>query len=164
MNYLSLAITLYFLFSCPIEPTSSVATPEEIAVLLERHNFWRKEVGVPPLEWSDELANSANKWAVSLKNDNCGFYHSKTEYGENLWSGTSGAFPVSEVVDSWADEQKDYNYEKNKCKTGKMCGHYTQVVWKNTQKVGCAKVNCKGMTTWVCQYDPPGNWVGKKPY
>ena len=52
----------------------------------------------------------------------------------------------------------------NKCKPGKMCGHYTQIVWKNTKKVGCAMIECNGTSTWVCQYDPPGNWVGQKPY
>ena len=45
-----------------------------------------------------------------------------------------------------------------------MCGHYTQIVWETTQKVGCAKIQCDGFDLWVCNYDPPGNWVGEKPY
>jgi pathogenesis-related protein 1 len=141
----------------------SLPTKEEKAILLERHNYYRDEVGVPHLEWSDELAKSANIWALELKK-NCEFKHSKNNLGENLWKGTTGAFPVSEVVDSWGSEKADYNYSKNKCKVGKICGHYTQIVWKNTRKVGCAKIECDGMTTWVCQYDPPGNFIGQKPY
>lgn len=42
-------------------------------------------------------------------------------------------------------------------------GHFTQVVWKDTQKVGCATVKCApgtvlGMQSWytVCNYSPPG--------
>ncbi|MFY0687544.1 MAG: hypothetical protein JXQ90_10295 [Cyclobacteriaceae bacterium] len=161
MSILLLIPTLFRLFT-PIDV--NLPSMEEQKVLMERHNFWRKEVGVAPLTWSKELAKSADQWAKALANDDCGFYHSKSGYGENLWMGTTDAFPTSNVVDSWAGEQEDYNYQKNKCKTGKVCGHYTQVVWAKTTKVGCAKMDCNGMTIWVCQYDPPGNWVGEKPY
>ena len=139
-------------------------TQQEINVLIERHNYWRADVGVGPIEWSDDLARESLKWAKKLKNDKCGFYHSDMKWGENLWKGTTGAFPVSQVVDSWASEKSDYSYESNDCQPGKMCGHYTQIVWKNTTRVGCAKVECDGMTLWVCEYDPPGNWIGQKPY
>lgn len=155
-------LSFIFLF-LQIDHQSTLPTEEEKTILLERHNFWRSEVGVAPLTWSDELAKSAASWAKKLKRG-CRFEHSKVNYGENLWKGTTGAYPVEQVVDSWASERKDYNYEENTCKTGKVCGHYTQVVWKNTRQIGCAKIECDGMTTWVCQYDPPGNWVGQKPY
>lgn len=45
-------------------------------------------------------------------------------------------------------------------------GHFTQLVWKSTKKIGCAwnTVGCKsnGMNFYklVCEYDPPGNMVG----
>ncbi len=142
----------------------SAVSDEEITVILERHNFWRAEVGVEPLEWSDELSEIASKWAKALKKDNCGFYHSDYGFGENLWKGTTGYFTVGDAIDSWAGEKADYNYKRNKCRQGKVCGHYTQIVWANTKKVGCAKITCNGSTTWVCEYDPPGNWVGQKPY
>ena len=143
--------------------TARIADDTEARVLLRTHNEWRQEVGIPALTWSDELARSALQWAQTLEKK-CEFRHSKSGYGENLWKGTSGAFSTRSVVDSWASEKEDYNYNRNKCKPGKVCGHYTQIVWKNTTKVGCARLECDGMTTWVCQYDPPGNWVGEKPY
>jgi pathogenesis-related protein 1 len=143
--------------------TAMVASMDEAQILLETHNHWRSEVGVPPLNWSDKLSKSALEWAISLEKK-CEFKHSKSDFGENLWKGTTGAFSTSSVVNSWASEKDDYSYAKNKCKTGRVCGHYTQIVWKTTTKVGCAKMMCDGMTTWVCQYDPPGNWVGEKPY
>lgn len=141
----------------------AVATSEEATILLDRHNYWREEVNVPPLQWSEELASSALEWASELKKK-CQFKHSDTNNGENLWKGTTNAYPTSDVVDSWASEKADYKYQKNKCQPGKVCGHYTQIVWKTTMKVGCAKMTCDGMTTWICQYDPPGNWIGEKPY
>ena len=47
-----------------------------------------------------------------------------------------------------------------------MCGHYTQMVWQTSTKVGCAMAVCEDSQeqVWVCQYQPAGNWVGKKPY
>lgn len=143
---------------------ASALTDEQIGQIVARHNYWRSEVKVGPLEWSDELADIAEKWAKALKKDDCGFYHSDYGFGENLWMGTTGYYSVSDAIDSWASEKEDYNYKRNKCKTGKVCGHYTQLVWANTKKVGCATIDCDGYTILVCEYDPPGNWVGQKPY
>lgn len=140
-------------------------TSDDKQIIIERHNFWRQQVGVGPIEWSEELAVVAARWGAHLKRDNCGFYHSDyRNYGENLFMGTSGYYTASDVVDSWGSEKSDYDYKKNKCRRGKMCGHYTQIVWASTTSVGCAKVTCNGSTIWVCEYDPPGNWVGERPY
>lgn len=141
-------------------------TPEEIEIVLERHNFWREDVGVnEKLEWSEDMANLAADWARKLKRKNCGFEHRpNNQAGENLFKGTTGYYGAKEVVDAWAGEKADYNYNRNNCKPGKMCGHYTQIVWNTTTKVGCAKIECDGFEIWVCNYDPPGNWVGEKPY
>jgi len=43
------------------------------------------------------------------------------------------------VVDSWGSEKADYDYANNSCTPGKMCGHYTQMVWRATTTVGCAR-------------------------
>jgi pathogenesis-related protein 1 len=71
-----------------------------------------------------------------------------------------------EVVDAWGGEMKDYTYAQNSCAAGKVCGHYTQVVWKNTTTIGCGMAICDNPKNqiWVCQYLPSGNWVGQKPY
>lgn len=139
------------------------ANNEEIKVILERHNFWRSEVNIPDLSYSKELATVAYSWASELQKT-CAFKHSGNSFGENLFKGTAGYYSVGDAIDSWASEQVDYNYENNKCNKGQVCGHYTQIVWKNTKTVGCAKIICNGNVTWVCNYDPPGNYVGQKPY
>ncbi|MEP1034741.1 CAP domain-containing protein [Ekhidna sp.] len=164
-------ITLFFLSLILLAPVSetepqTALSEEEIEIILERHNYWRADVGVlEKLEWSDEMAELAADWAKQLKANDCGWEHRpNNKFGENLFKGTTGAFDAKYVVDAWASEKEDYNYNRNKCKPGKMCGHYTQIVWQTTKKVGCAKISCGGMDIWVCNYDPPGNWVGEKPY
>ena len=163
----------YFLFLLVLLPTASFRPSDQTALtdaekktVVDRHNYWRRDVGVTEkLVWSDELARSAAKWARALKRKGCGFEHSGYKgLGENLFKGTSGYFDARYVVDAWGNEKSDYNYAKNTCKPGKMCGHYTQIVWKTTKRVGCAKITCNGMDIWVCHYDPPGNWIGEKPY
>lgn len=147
--------------------------------IVAAHNKWRAEVGVGKLSYSPELQVSAQAWADHLKQTNqCKMRHSVPEgrYGENLyWASalvwTDGRRELQQVsyekpVDSWGSEKADYDYAKNSCKPGKMCGHYTQMVWQTSTKVGCAIAVCEDSQeqVWVCQYQPAGNWVGSKPY
>lgn len=165
MRLLLLFIALLSISSTTI-PDQTALTNEEIRMILDRHNYWRADVGVnEKLEWSDDMARLAADWARKLKRKGCAFEHRPdNKFGENLFKGTTGHFDAAYVVDAWASEKADYNYKRNKCKPGKMCGHYTQIVWKTTKKVGCAKIECDGYDVWVCNYDPPGNWVGEQPY
>ena len=57
-------------------------------------------------------------------------------------------------------------YEKFYCAAGKVCGHYTQVVWRDSTAIGCARVDCNngGGVFITCNYNPPGNYVGRSPY
>lgn len=160
---------------------STFAKAEDIdsAAIVAAHNKWRAKVGVGKLSYSTELAQSAQAWANNLQQSNqCRMRHSKPEgkYGENLywasatlWSDGRREFPKlqpEKAVDSWGSEKLNYNHKNNSCKPGKMCGHYTQMVWKDTSKVGCAMAVCEDSKEqiWVCQYQPAGNWVGRKPY
>ncbi len=126
---------------------------------------------LPPLAWSTEAERKAASWAKT-----CRFEHNpdRGDFGENLAAATPGAWNTSQVVKSWADESADYDYRRNTCTKGKVCGHYTQVVWRKTVSVGCATVMCDKNSPfgaqfptwqlWVCNYAPPGNWVGQRPY
>ena len=64
----------------------------------------------------------------------------------------------------WVDERRAFNAGYNACASGAVCGHYTQVVWKNTKLVGCGIASCGNSEIWVCNYSPPGNYVGERPY
>lgn len=145
--------------------------PSEIVAA---HNTWRTQVGVGALTYSATLAASAQAWANQLKTaNNCNMQHSGTSgVGENLywasaWSnGVVQNVQSADVVNAWGAEKADYSYATNTCAAGKVCGHYTQVVWKNTTSVGCGMAVCDSPKNqvWVCQYSPAGNYVGQKPY
>jgi pathogenesis-related protein 1 len=104
--------------------------------------------------------------------------HSNPEgrYGENLYWASANVWSdgrreiqkqsSADPVNSWGREKRDYNYIGNRCAPGKICGHYTQMVWQKTSLVGCALAVCDDTLdqVWVCQYQPAGNWVGQKPY
>lgn len=98
------------------------------------------------------------------------------EYAYNATGSAQELLDVNGSVDAWASEAFYYDYATNKTNTpGKIVGHYTQIIWKNTTKVGCGKAisktykffnNIKDVYyEWVvCRYSLPGNVVGEKPY
>jgi pathogenesis-related protein 1 len=134
--------------------------------MTDAHNEVRAQVGVRPVAWSTELAAYAQKWATNLAAHGCELAHRTDDaYGENLfWKmGTPGA-SVKEVVTSWAAEQSSYRHATNTCAAGSTCGHYTQLVWAKTIRIGCGRAACGNQEVWVCNYDPPGNFVGQAPY
>ena len=117
------------------------------------------------LEWSCELATVAQAYAEKLAARGCRLAHSGNRFGENLY-GSYGFEPTPEhVVDDWAAESA--------CMQGapivgeaacvpvdgvcSVCGHYTQIVWPSTRRVGCGVARCGEERVWVCNYDPPGN-------
>lgn len=141
-----------------------VSSQAGIQQMLSAHNSWRKRTGVPPLTWSPQLANYAQEWANKLARENKFEHRKNSPYGENLaWAGGQQLSP-ERVVNMWGEEVKDYNYNANSCKPGKMCGHYTQIVWRNTKQVGCGMARSNGKEVWVCNYNPPGNYRGQRPY
>lgn len=133
---------------------------------------------LPPLEWSQAAADIARAWA-----NGCTFGHNPnrgadgTPRGENVYADASSgspssAHPGSVAVLAWAAEWSSYTYASNTC--AGTCGHYTQLVWRDTLRVGCASATCTtnspfgaAFPTWrfvVCDYEPPGNFVGQRPY
>ncbi|KAG0587244.1 hypothetical protein KC19_2G151000 [Ceratodon purpureus] len=132
---------------------------------LTPHNAARSKVGVPALKWNANLAAYALNYANSQKSKCIPLTHSRGPYGENLFWGSGKPWTPNDAVTLWVNEGKDYKYSTNSCNTGKVCGHYTQVVWKKTTDVGCASVLCNDKSVYIiCSYNPPGNYVGQRPY
>ncbi|KAI4295271.1 hypothetical protein L6164_035334 [Bauhinia variegata] len=127
------------------------------------HNRARAQVGVGPMIWDERVASYARNYLNQLRGS-CKMVHSHGQYGENLaWS--SGDLSGTAAVNMWVGEKPHYDYWSNSC-VGGQCLHYTQVVWRNSVRLGCAKVRCyDGRSTLIsCNYDPPGNYIGQRPY
>lgn len=132
--------------------------------LLAAHNRVRAEVGVPPLEWSPQLATVAQRWADGLAASKRFAHRPKSQYGENLFQVIGTTATAGDVVTAWASERRSYDAGRHACRAGAVCGHYTQIVWRKTRKMGCGMAQSGNRQVWVCNYDPPGNWAGERPY
>eukprot|EP01018_Ginkgo_biloba_P006479 Gb_20957 [translate_table: standard] len=101
---------------------------------LSPHNDARSVVGVGRLQWDDTVAGYAQNYANQRSGD-CALMHSGGKYGENIFVGSGKDFTPADAVSFWVGEKQDYDYASNTCAQGRVCGHYTQVVWKNSVKV-----------------------------
>jgi pathogenesis-related protein 1 len=130
--------------------------------ILAAHNAVRARLRLDPLAWSDRLAARAQDWADTLLARRQFEHRPNSPYGQNLFAIDGARASAAQVVDRWAAESRDYDYASNHCRG--VCGHYTQIVWRDTKRVGCAVARGGGREVWVCDYDPPGNWQGQRPY
>jgi hypothetical protein len=165
--------------------TASVVAGEVVGsrfVVAERdaflalHNTERRDVGVPPLEWSPKLAAYAQAWADELARTGR-FEHRPPDgewaerYGENIAIGFGDGFGAGAAVRMWLDERASYEPGTpipDDFSTF-TAGHFTQIVWRGTKHVGAGKAIVQtgeraGWTIIVANYDPPGNRYGEKPY
>lgn len=139
-------------------------TPKEKEEILAAHNKYRAELKLPFLVWDESLSQSAQNWAYRTRNAHT-LTHSPRG-GENLWAGTRGAFTATNMVDSWGSEKSLYAGgvfpEVAKESQGWFTvGHYTQIVWRNTQRIGCGIATDATRDYFVCHYDPVGNVIGQ---
>ncbi|XP_063274478.1 peptidase inhibitor 16 isoform X3 [Prinia subflava] len=146
---------------------------EEKKIILDEHNKYRSQVSPPAkgmmkMTWDKELEALAQSYA-----EKCIWDHNKERgrRGENLFA-MAPTLELEFAVEDWNGEEKFYNLTTSTCVPGQMCGHYTQVVWSNTHQIGCGAHFCEkidgieteNMHLLVCNYYPPGNVKGRKPY
>ena len=145
-----------------MNPSQAQNSPQDY---VSPHNSVRAAVGVAGVGWSTTLQAYAQNYANQRIGD-CKLQHSGGRYGENIFWGGGSGWTAADAVKLWASEKQDYDYGSNTCAAGKQCGHYTQIVWRATMSIGCARVVCNDNlgVFIICSYDPPGNFVGHKPY
>jgi pathogenesis-related protein 1 len=133
----------------------------DIQATLDAHNQWRNKYGVPALVWDASLATDAQTWADQMASSGS-FDHSQNGHGENIFMSSAASTPQA-VVDSWGSEEPNYDIGSDTCAPGQECGHFTQLIWRTTTKVGCGRATGPDGEYWCCDYDPPGNITGVRP-
>uniref|UniRef100_H2YEX9 SCP domain-containing protein n=1 Tax=Ciona savignyi TaxID=51511 RepID=H2YEX9_CIOSA len=152
--------------------------------LVAAHNNARRTVtptatNMRLMTWDASLATLATSYAAR-----CLFAHNKNRrneryhpVGENIYISSGSPYNVAygrNAVEAWDGERVYYNYQTKTCTPNKMCGHYTQVVWADTFKVGCGVASCPTVnvrgrvwndaTILICNYGPGGNYINSFPY
>jgi len=134
---------------------------------------------LPPVTWDPVLADTAYNYLskcvvaaggslvehnVQRTSDYQALGGTDTYVGENIYGTTGTTVAPADAVNSWMSEASSFNYSKPNYATA---GHYSQVVWRASVRIGCAIVNCPNAhdnNTVLCDYAPGGNIVGQKPY
>ncbi|XP_068908886.1 venom allergen 5-like [Tenebrio molitor] len=156
-------------------------TNAEKEIIVNKHNQLRsliargKVPGQPKgknlknLKWDAALAREAQKIANTCKNKHVKVKDNRFYVGQNLaWAGTTDCTEGSDwsrMIQMWFDEHKSFKYPNS---SNGITGHYTQVVWGDTEYVGCGYTKYrKGELyehLYVCNYGPGGNYAGRVPY
>lgn len=153
-----------------IQSFTSVSDGEFNDLAVKKHNELRALHGAPPLESHPGLVGMAKAYAQKMASNgqfkHSDFYSRKLDgfkyVGENLfWSKGFRPQPdAAYVCQSWYDEIKDYNFSTHRSNGG-VVGHFTQLIWKATTKVGCAYAIRGDEFYGVCNYAEMGNWQGQ---
>ena len=169
MNRLNWAAGLLAAYTNAVQIGLNTPADEEALTFgelqLQAHNDYRAEHSADPLLWDADLASAAQAWAETLESNDDGLVHSDTLYvGENLayYSNSDEAAQTetlegtSWATDQWYAEGSDYNFQSPGLSSNPEAGHFTQVVWAATSRVGCGVSG----SFVVCQYEPAGNVLG----
>ncbi|XP_037375513.1 peptidase inhibitor 16 [Talpa occidentalis] len=172
-NLLALLPPLLLLLVAATGPARAL-TDDEKHVMVELHNRYRAQASpsasnMLQMTWDESLAAFAKAYAKQ-----CVWGHNKERgrRGENLFAITDEGVDVPLAVEEWHHEREHYNLSAAACDSGQMCGHYTQVVWAKTERIGCGSHFCEKLQgveetnihLLVCNYEPPGNVKGQRPY
>ena len=136
---------------------------------LEEHNKHRKLHHAEELIMTPELNQSAQKWADHLIDQSALSNSNKSnETGESIYSYWTNdpkhKLKAAEVIDNWYKEIENYNFDHSEEQIRgnfQKIGNFSQIVWKNTQKLGIGAASKNGKTIVVAHYQPGGNVVGK---
>jgi pathogenesis-related protein 1 len=195
VDYVSLTqaqCTDFFLLTGNTSPSPGQLDVRTINAILTEHNRARRNVfpwasDMPMLQWSPKLAGFAQEYQDTCPHGqtlthSSGFLRTNatrfgfTYVGENLAAGPGDNYlPTlgggALAAQSWTQDAADYTYGafngESTCVTGKVCSHYTQIIWAGTTHVGCGYKRCENLPLknyWGCVYGQAGNTPGQYPY
>lgn len=143
---------------------SQINMNEIIKKSLNTHNEYRKRHKAPPLVMDNTMSKMAQTFANTLIKSSK-MYHSDdklngVKLGENIYKCWGCKLTGKEFVDSWYNEVNKYDWKVGGYQKG--CGHFTQVVWKKSQKLGLGVAAGDNRTfIVVANYLPAGNFLSQ---
>ena len=172
----AIGVSAAVVLGLPGTASAGLTTGQKNAFVAQ-HNEYRAEVGTPQLTWDGTVAATAQAYADKLLPtvQSQGLVHDpNTPYGESLyyaWSFGAGATAPDPLgaLDYWYAEKALYDADPQPVTNPvQEWGHYSQMVWRDTQWVGCGAASAFQNGQWdtvvVCRYDPAGNITGEMPY
>ncbi|VDL69504.1 unnamed protein product [Nippostrongylus brasiliensis] len=150
--------------------------------VLDQHNFYRSRLakglefngltnatqnggfGMMKMEYDCELEWYAQHWA-----DECKFEHSnrweRPNQGQNLYmtsfTNVQASSLLQMAIEMWWKELEYYGMPADAMisdsvwtRMGSLVGHFTQMAWGSSFRLGCAIGNCAKMRVVVCHYSP----------
>ncbi|CAG7916494.1 unnamed protein product [Penicillium olsonii] len=154
---------------------AAAATPTNAyqETILYNHNVHRSNHSASSVTWSGSLESSARTLA-----ERCVYQHDTSiaggGYGQNIGYGV-GESSIGEMITNlmYNDEMMFfadlYGKASPDMSNFDAWGHFSQIVWKGTEEVGCATVVCPSLGNaggsnvpfTVCNYSPAGNYDGE---
>uniref|UniRef100_G1KM75 ShKT domain-containing protein n=1 Tax=Anolis carolinensis TaxID=28377 RepID=G1KM75_ANOCA len=151
----------------PIDQMLSEISEVQKNAIVDKHNEIRREVkptasNMMKMVWNEKAERTARRWASkcqpksSSKEDRkvdeiiCGEIVLQTNYAM-LWS---------DAIESLSSERTYFQYGVGTTDLTKNVDSYTQMIWHNSNQVGCALAFCpqgSGTFIYVCHYCPGGN-------
>ncbi|KAK3579805.1 hypothetical protein CHS0354_020990 [Potamilus streckersoni] len=153
----------------PLASNSGVSSADQ-SLIVNKHNEYRGKVApeatdMLKMSWDTYVAAVAQAWA-----DNCDYIHDdgykrtipgRYWTGQNLGKATGQpALAWDSVVTMWYSEVNSFVYNSSSNVFADI-GHYTQLVWAKTHKIGCGYAYCSTFHFYVCNYAPGGNGAGQ---
>ncbi|XP_016924645.3 uncharacterized protein [Drosophila suzukii] len=123
--------------------------------ILKENNKYRKLHNASPLKMDKELSSYAQEWADHLADQNLLETRPLPIYGENILCVRKPLFCVDKIMKLWYQEK--YNYDYFKPGFNLYTGHFTQMVWRETEFLGVGVAFNDSHIWIVCNYNPPGN-------
>lgn len=147
--------------------------------VLKWHNKYRKEHGSPELILEKELCEKAYYYSKKLCEGAAmggvstleNFFEGEI-LGENIFRFKEGSnVDPEKMCKEWYEEKKFYFLKNNNQNNNNIdlslggyvtgCGHFTQMIWKNSKKAGFGYYSINGITYAVGNYFPGGNIIGQ---
>ncbi|ORY14427.1 CAP domain-containing protein [Clohesyomyces aquaticus] len=140
-------------------PAPEITDENFIRAVMDAHWYWRTAHCAQQLQWDHSLAKQAlesvSKCTPKMSHDRGGSNLSGVDpppESYDVWINFA-----REVVHGWHDEEPKYPFSDPHYEDA--WGHFSQVVWRDSSRIGCALGHCSSPQAGrlYCFYETPGN-------